>query len=207
MTTTLLSPDVDNAVPHCYPDALINHECKTLNLQIFSHDPWEALKTLILCIQVQLVESIMQALIAGADSQVERGTEAVVLISSILQSARLLETERLHILGHCICTVLSAVWKGPAPTPTTLSNLLACLQLQSYAACLLAAPGSGSGLTREAGSEASDGADPHVAELLSLAMSLFSRAGGHAAGSGIISVLLSSEALEGKCILQICVVS
>ena len=151
--------------------------------------------------QVHLIEGIMQSLLAGADSQVDRGTEAVVLISSLLDSAKLFQAEQLHIMGRCICTVLCAVYESPAPTPTTLSNLLDCLQLQEYAGKLLAAPESESGLARETVEtvQAGEGADRHVAELLGLALALFSRAGGHIAGSAVIGVLLSpQDPLEGR---------
>lgn len=148
----------------------------------------------------------MQTLLAGADSQVERGTEAVNLLSSIVESAKLLQAEQLQVAGQCICTILSAVSQGRVLTPTTFSNLLACLELQQFAGKLLANPKAESGLARQAtgSEEVKEEGQKHVADLLGLAFALFSRAGGHIAGKDVIATLLSPETqTEGNRSLQL----
>lgn len=145
----------------------------------------------------------MESLLRGLTSQVERGIEAVTLITCILEAARPYETGGVHILGQCMVTVLAAVSQGAAPTPTTLANLLACLGISRYAAFLIAHPTEQSGLGGQeeeadanAGMTNSESKQEHIANLLGLAAACFSKAGGHVAGGDILDALLSPADLQ-----------
>ena len=153
--------------------------------------------------QIHLVGHIMSSLLEGIPSQVERGTEAVVLLSCVLEAAHLLQPGRLSIMGRCIRTVLGAVSQGLSPTPTCLSNILSCLDIPRFAVLLLANPQEDSGL-KDADSEGEgtlsvEQPRRHVAELLGLAMACLSKAGGQVAGASLLNSLLSqAETFTGE---------
>lgn len=144
--------------------------------------------------QIRIVRQVVQSLLRAVASQVERGTEAVTLISCVLEACDPLQPGRLHVLGRSITAILGAVDTGPAVTPTTVANVLSCLQIPAFAAYLLANPEECSGLGGEAAvDEGSESYESHIAELLGLAAALFSTAGGHTAGAEVLDAVLNSE--------------
>lgn len=145
-----------------------------------------------------LVSRIVESLLGGITSQTERGTEANVLISFVLEASSCENLGRMTIKGRCIRKMLVAISHGHSPTPTTLSNLLACFGMGEYARLLLAHPEEDAGLgfpdpavvkfdDDERGKQAGN---RHVSELLVLALELFSKAGGHIGGKDILASLL-----------------
>ena len=146
--------------------------------------------------QVMLVARIVESLLGGINSQMERGTEAVVLITSVLEASTCEETTHMQLKGKCIRTILEAVTRGPPPTPTTVSNLLACLDIGKYVIVALSRPGEDSGLGESGRArnavehQGHQESTRHVSELLGLALALFSKAGGHIAGQTVLEGLL-----------------
>jgi len=126
----------------------------------------------------------------------ERGAEATLLLSAVLESCARPTAGETETFGRCLLTLLGEVSSGTQPTPTALSNLLACFDLEGYAGVLLADAsregglGTGEGEGVGAGVRGAKEPPRHAAELLGVVGSMFLLAGGHTAAGSILQGLL-----------------